>query len=64
MSKMNNKYLVIDQNGELRDARIFALSPACPAEFKIVIEREALGIKPGLDKQSELSYWRSPASLA
>jgi len=42
---MKNKYLVIKANGELVEPEIFLSSKECEHEFRLVIEREALGIK-------------------
>jgi threonyl-tRNA synthetase len=50
---MKNKYFVMDKNGKVFDPQVFASSKACPEEFKIVIEREALGIKPGAASQEK-----------
>ena len=49
---MKNKYVVIDEKGAIHSAESFIENAHCPAEFKIVIEREALGIRPAADGKS------------
>jgi len=44
MKKMKNKYKVIDESGNLHNPEDFVQNPRCSAEFKIVLEREALGV--------------------
>lgn len=41
---MKNKYIVIDQNGVKYDPEFYIKSSDCADDFRIVIEREALGI--------------------
>jgi threonyl-tRNA synthetase len=53
-----NKYLIISKNGNILDPKDFLKSADCSEHMKIVIEREALGIKAknNLEKPSYLKY--------
>ena len=50
---MKNKYVVIDEKGAIHSPEIYVKSESCPSEFKIIIEREALGISvvPGVQSK-------------
>jgi threonyl-tRNA synthetase len=41
---MKNKYIVINKDGKLIDPNVFRKSSKCSKDFKVFIEREALGI--------------------
>lgn len=42
---MKNKYLVVKPNGQVVDPKVYIKLAECDPEFKVVIEREVLGIK-------------------
>ena len=44
---MNNKYLVIDQDGNEHDPKVYVADVSVDPEFRLLIQREALGVGAG-----------------
>lgn len=60
---MENRYLIIKPNGDLVDPKIYMDSLECDPEFKVMIQREALGIGVSNDVSEASDYQKYAKKL-